>query len=385
MVIPQRIDLSGDWAFTYTPAMPGDHKFPHPDQYSTTMPIPSYWDNNIERLERTVEWSRSYRFNPDYRQVHYPMGAGKPADASLPYILGVGWYAKRVTIGNEYSGNPLSLCIGGASVDTHAWVNGHYLGAHQGHLYPFSFPIEAYVRYGQENLIILAVDNLRDNMASCILRGYKGRSGGVYGNVFLHASGKASIEDLYAYPDATLEHLYFGLSLRGDTQKIKVKWAIEDDLGNIKQSGTQEFAGNLLAWEAKTDGILPWSDHEPTLYSLVVAIYDGDNILDSLKQSFGLRHVAVEGDRIKVNGQRQFLRGLTEHAYFPETCTQPLDKEYYKKRLIILKKLGFNWIRFHTWAPNAQYVEACNEVGFYVQVETPNGFAFSEWTELRPC
>ena len=63
--------------------------------------------------------------------------------------------------------------------------------------------------------------------------------------------------------------------------------------------------------------------------------------------------------------------GLTDHGYFPLTCTPPMDTAYYRKAVQKYQEIGFNWIRFHTTAPHEAYLDACDELGMMVQVEAP--------------
>ena len=92
---PRTVELDGDWQFTYTPN-PGDGPCPTPpeaDAFACRMPVPAYWDDQIDGLRESDFWAHA-RFNPDYRGIEFPLGLDCP-DASLPYLLGVGWYRKE--------------------------------------------------------------------------------------------------------------------------------------------------------------------------------------------------------------------------------------------------------------------------------------------------
>ncbi len=83
-----------------------------------------------------------------------------------------------------------------------------------------------------------------------------------------------------------------------------------------------------------------------------------------------------------LNHSPVFLRGLTDHAYFPETCTVPTSYGFYERTLKILKSIGFNWIRFHTWCPPEECLEAADRLGMLLQVEAPNGFKEQDWLDI---
>ena len=69
---------------------------------------------------------------------------------------------------------------------------------------------------------------------------------------------------------------------------------------------------------------------------------------------------------------------MTEHAYFPQTVHVPRDLAYYGMVTAKRKELGFNFVRFHTYVPLAEYLEAADELGMLVHVES------NELTGIRP-
>lgn len=366
------------WSFGYTKDEPRDGVIALPEtQFAAKMPVPGYWDDHTDRLSRTIKWSRDYAFNPDYRATVYPMGAGKPADCSLPYILGTGWYKKSFMLPQQAQGSKLELICGGAVVDTFVWINGVYLGEHRGHQTPFSFPFEKYAKFGEVNTVVLAVSNVRGGIGSCILRGYKGRSAGIYGDVRVHIAEQVRIEDLFVVLDANLEVLNWSLSLRGDPAEINGAYAVLDG-ERIVLEGRFQGSGSCLRWQSTAAGLAPWSDNDPKLYTIEVALDSGDQV----RSRFGLRYARQIDGRILINGREKLLRGYCEHAYFAKTCTQSLDKAYYMDLVTRCKQIGFNFARFHTWSPNEQYLEACDELGLYVQVEAANFSTPEMWQEM---
>ena len=85
----------------------------------------------------------------------------------------------------------------------------------------------------------------------------------------------------------------------------------------------------------------------------------------------------VSGFDILLNGVPTFLRGSTEHCYFPETANPHCDREKYLRDLGVLKSAGFNFIRCHTWCPPEEFFEACDELGILVQTELPSVYTFA--------
>ncbi|WP_129668574.1 glycoside hydrolase family 2 protein [Phytoactinopolyspora endophytica] len=380
--------LDGEWDFTFTPEGLDGAKPPEADAYDVALPVPGYWDDSREQLQYATFWSADCQFNPEYREISFPIGAGKPVDTSLPYLLGTGWYRTRVVVPGEWSGSTATLFVGGVVMDAAVWVNGAFVDRHEGHLTPFEVELGEHLLPG-ENELLLAVSNVRQDSIGCNIRGFAGRTGGIYRSVRLRLSDAARIGDVYVHPSAELDRLSWSVELRGHAAGAAVlEWEVVDrETGNVRASGRQPAATHgRTIWTTDTCGMRPWSDREPVLYDLRVRLRDADAVVDECEQPFGMRRMATSGRNVLLNGAPVFLRGSTEHAYFPETCTAPTDVDYYRSRLRTLRGLGFNWLRFHTWTPPEEYLQAADEEGMLLQVEAPNGFSEREWLDiLRTC
>ena len=73
-----------------------------------------------------------------------------------------------------------------------------------------------------------------------------------------------------------------------------------------------------------------------------------------------------------LTGAPVYLRGVTEHGYFARTVHAPRDLEYWRMVARRRKELGFNFVRFHTFVPPEEYLDATDELGMLVQVDAPH-------------
>jgi len=83
-------------------------------------------------------------------------GQDGPATA---YYRGIGWYRTHYTVSNDYSGLHFFLKFDGAFSDANVWINGSYLGEHQGGFAAFVFDVTPYVNIGGDNVIAVEVNN----------------------------------------------------------------------------------------------------------------------------------------------------------------------------------------------------------------------------------
>ena len=125
------------------------------------------------------------------------------------------------------------------------------------------------------------------------------------------------------------------------------------------------------------DGLEHWSPENPKLYTLKIKCGDA-----ALERSFGVRRLAADGTRLLLNGRKYFLRGACEHCCYPDTVHPNHDKAHYRRVIKKLKSLGFNHIRFHTYIPEEEYMQAADELGMLMHVECPNNTTVSEWREI---
>ncbi|MBI4024339.1 MAG: beta galactosidase jelly roll domain-containing protein [Verrucomicrobia bacterium] len=373
---PLVLRLDGEWEFAYT-AEPGSGDPPVlPPEFSATMPVPGYWDDHLPRLRASKFWKRA-RFNPDFRPIEFPMGENPP-DASLPYLVGVGWYRQTFTLPPAKEPQTATLHVGGVMLEAWVWINGAFAGHHLGHSTPFEIRMDPLLRPRGQNEIIIAVANTRRDRIGCVIRGYAGYGGGIQRPVHLKITGRQQIKSIYVRGLDHHRKLLWQVSL-GDETRAKLRYAVRDENRIILQG---EIAGDQTTWKTSAAGLMPWSDHVPKLYQIEVSLVERGTILDRVTQPFGLRALERCGTELRLNGRPVFLRGATEHAYFPLTCTPPSDIAVYRSQIRVLKELGFNWLRFHTWTPSEEHLIAADELGMLVQIEPPCGFGEQEWKDI---
>jgi beta-galactosidase/beta-glucuronidase len=165
------------------------------------MSVPAIWDDQVERLRATPFWV-SARFNPNYRRLEFPMGDGSRGlpDASLPYLLGVGWYRTALRLPRDWKPGLVTLQVGGVRLEAWVWLNGVFIGNHLGHSTPFQMRLDEALQSGGPNVLTIAVANTRAAPKGAEhwylgsdVQGYQGRSGGIYRPVSLYVTGPARI------------------------------------------------------------------------------------------------------------------------------------------------------------------------------------------------
>lgn len=379
--IEKHLSLDGDWEFAY------QKQETEPIVYEISMPVPGYWDDCEERLTLAKFWSRDKKINPDYQPFTMPIGSANPPDMSLPYLVGIGRYRKNFQAPMSWKEKSIILHIGGVTMEAWIWLNGTLLAYHEGHLTPFAVPLSENIKPGQKNELVIAVSNSRQDRIGCSIRGNKGKSGGITGSVWLEVTGRIRMADCFVHTDKNQKCLFWQVQLAQTTEAEReatyIEWEIFDTGRRfLVQKGCVSAEEESVAWSSSTEGLMQWSDKNPQIYQLHLVLKQREEILDELWQGYGMRFLEISEGNIFLNQQKIFLRGATDHAYFPKFCTVPRDVAYYRDILKLLKSYGFNWIRFHTWVPPVQCLDAADELGMLLQIEAVNGFSEREWLDM---
>ena len=199
------LSLSGNWRVDYLSSTPytevTEPVILDTSDSVTTLPVPGYWEDMTQQLAST-QLHRKLNINPLYTDQSYPM-TGYCPDMYLPNPVGCLAYEKAFVLENVPQN--AELFIGGVQNIVSAWVNGVYLGRHEGYCTPFAFSIPEGMLTVGENRVTLAVSNNR-------LQGYQGRpvsgltsraanecTGGIYGDV-----------ELRSYPNSKSNHDFLG-------------------------------------------------------------------------------------------------------------------------------------------------------------------------------
>ena len=377
----KRLSLNGFWDIDYISTEPyTSEKEPifwldsKNSENITKFPVPAYWEDELDRMRSTALHTK-LSWNPLYTLQRYPQGGYCP-DMALPNPVGCFGYRRGFTVENAAALGECELYVGGVQNALSAWVNGKYIGRHEGYSAEFSLKIPRDVLVDGENFITLAVSNNR-------LSGYMDRpvsgltsraanecTGGIWGDVEIRCFDRGLCDAYVLVKEDLSEFTVKTIGAEGSEKRVE-----------IFSEGEFVFSVDIPAGMGEitlpAEGFEHWSPDTPILYTLKVTAGE-----DTLVRRFGIRRLTSRGMRLYFNGEPYFFRGICEHCYHPITVHPTRDKNYYRNLIRITKELGFNSIRFHTHVPMPEYMEAADEVGIVIEVETPNNTTYEEWIEI---
>lgn len=363
------LSLNGTWKMGYQEDMYASEQLPQFQGETIENAVPGYWEDMGDRFAKAT-FHDALQINPAYTLQQYPMTDYCP-DMLLPNILGNFFYSR--TFHCEKTHMPATLYFGGVQNAVSVWLNGQFLGRHEGYSTSFEMPIPDGLLKDGENAIVLSVSNhTLDGFDDRPVVGLLSRaacecSGGIWGDVALR---------VYASP---LRDLAVTISQNLKTVNVEVEsaeassfqWAVLDG-EKMLMSGQETGNFSFVA-----ENLEKWSPENPKLYTLRLTC--GDAVLE---RAFGVRRLTVDGVQFRLNGEPYYLRGICEHCYYPETVNPNRDIDFYRNVITKVKELGFNYIRFHTHVPTEEYMQAADELGILMHIESPSNTTYAQWQDI---
>ena len=296
---------------------------------------------------------------------------------------GVAWYRKEFSL-PETDGKEVSVYFGGAYRNSTVYVNGKEAGGHAYGYSSFEINISALVKKGR-NIIAVRLDN------GCEApdRWYSGS--GLYRNVYLTITPAAHIKTwgVVVRPSLTGE-----VTVLTDIVDRRAKAAgtlstrIIGPDGSLaaETSAPIAFAGKsalTVQQQLRINNPVLWSAETPALYRMVVSLSEDMHTLghkpavpqgSTVEVPFGIRSIEIVNRKgMMVNGQSVKLKGVCLHHDCGITGSAYYDTAW-RRRLLALKDIGCNAIRTSHNPPAEEFLDLCDELGFYVIDE-----CFDKW------
>ena len=296
----------------------------------------------------------------------------------LPFV-GVGWYRLDFEAPAFEEGKCATLIFDGAMSHARVYVNGMEVGYWPYGYNSFHFDITPYIKAGEVNTLAVRLEN--ENESS---RWYPGA--GIYRNVHLVVTEDAYVPvwgTQLTTPIVTKELAKVELRTKLTTPEgtdrsiYRIVTDIIDPAGEVvaTNEATLSRYDNTL-FEQEFDIAVPelWSVDNPALYYAKSKIYAGTELKDEYSTRFGIRTLEIIPDKgMFINGEPAKFKGVCNHHDLGPLGAAVNDAAI-RRQIHIMKEMGCNAIRTSHNMPAPELVEACDEMGMMLMLET-----FDEW------
>ena len=327
----------------------------------------------------------------------------KDADDETPgFYRGPVWYRKQLFIDKSQEGRQAVIYFEGANQEVRFYLNGQFVGEHKGGYTRFCFDITSHLRYGQENLFAIYVNNVYNPNIPPLSADFT-FFGGIYRAVYLQFMNPVHI--------ATNDYASSGVYIR--THKVNnsaASVAITTLLTNDMPQATEIRVENIIcdadgkevkktqaevklaAGETKTDiskkikidSPRLWDIDDPYRYMVYTRILDKrkGTLLDEVVNPLGLRWFKFDSEKgFFLNGKGRKLIGTARHQdYFQKG--NALRDELHVQDVLLLKEMGGNYLRVSHYPQDPVIMEMCDKLGIVTSVEIPVVNAVTETEEF---
>lgn len=322
------------------------------------------------------------------------------------------YYRRYIEIPKDYEGKRVMLRFEGVYSSARCWIGGHFIRSHTGGFTSWDCDITDYVRAGQRALLVVGAadlegdakgnynpDGVRQGDPSWGSRYAHHNIGGILRDVMLYALPRHYLAGLHIntcfdrdFLDARLE--IEARAERGGTadspdETLILELKLTDAQGNCaakKRAGLQTGQPGRITVPVSRPR--HWDAEHPYLYTLTAVLMCGEEILETVASRVGFREIHYGGrdqtdsNKIYVNGKEIKLRGTCRHdvsAAGGRSTTREEDWE----EIRAYREANINHIRTSHYPPSRHLLDACDELGMYVEEENSVCFQGANGCEIH--
>lgn len=355
-------------------------------------PRPDFMRDDWVNLNGT--WQFQFDAADDGQAQGWENGLPSPQDILVPFPWGsplsgvedeaqIGWYSRAIEVPADWQGDRVFLVIGASDWHTTAWLDGEQLGTHQGGYTPFEFELTPHLRPGQEQRLVIRVDDVDREFTLEGKQGY-GDARGIWQTPYLEARGAAPLRAVHFSPDIDNDQVEVeAYLLEPATSELTLTLRFPGTgVGEVTQTvpaGSEELSFDVPVPDARL-----WSLDDPYLYP-VEASLAGGGAPDQVTTYFGMRKISVvdlpgsDIPYVALNDEPIYLQLALDQAYHPEGYyTFPSD-EFTRDEVLRAQQIGLNGLRVHIKVPLPRKLYWADRLGMLIMEDLPNA-----WSEPIP-
>lgn len=291
-----------------------------------------------------------------------------------------GRYKTMFSIPQSWQSNRVKIRFDGVHSEYYVYVNNQKAGYHLGGMTPYEIDITNQLKTGVNQLLIKVRSESLADMLGSLTQYAAHQLGGITRKVTLFTVPDLHFTDMRVatdldetYRDATLKvFLKIHNQSHTDYHKTSVRVMLDGFHNYIVQNLPSIPAGKTWqGWmEMKLNQPKLWDNEHPNLYKMTIQVYQDHTLYESLTKKIGFREVEVKGNQLLVNGKAVKLHGVCRHEAHPLTG-RALSPEIWKLDAELYQNGNCNFIRTSHYPPAEEFIELCDELGLFVEVESP--------------
>ena len=326
-----------------------------------------------ENAGEGAAWSAGQTEFPERITVPFPWGSKL---SGIEKKADIGWYQRMVKVPESWKGKRVFLVVGACDWLTKGWLDGRKLGEHQGGYTPFEFELTANVKWGEDQQIVLRVDDTPHPFKLEGKQGY-GEAKGIWQTIYLEARPALHVTSLHYSPDIDAGKVTVQAQLN-DPAPAGAMLTLHFKTGGVADATQTVAAGATeVQFEVAIAKAHLWSLDDPFLYDVDVALSVG-GVEDHVGTYFGMRKISVERlpgtsfPYIALNNQPLYLQITLDQSYHPDGFyTFPSDA-FMRDEILRSKRIGLNANRIHIKVEVPRKLYWADRLGLLIMQDLPN-------------
>jgi beta-galactosidase/beta-glucuronidase len=380
---------------------------------TAAIPRPEYPEPQFERPQwMTLNGLWAFAFDDRDQGLAsnwYAQGLPSPRQVTVPYcfeskLSGIGdtsfhpvvWYQRSIRIPAAWNAQHVLLHFGAVYYQASVWLNGQFLGSHEGGNVPFSFDTTGALKSGNNTLIVRSFNPPTDRS---IARGkqywkpksaeiFYTRTSGIWQPVWLEATGENHLKYVHVTAGQNGRATFEGFLSHHPAQPLSFEITILDNSTSVATTTVQSEEDRVSAFLQVSNPKL-WSPDSPNLYQVRYRLLSGGQPIDTVNSYFGFRTIAVANDRVTINGRPVYLKFLLDQGYWPESVLTPPSDAAIQRDIDLAQSMGFNGVRKHQKVADPRFLYWADKRGLLVSGEIADAYEFTteeverftrEWT-----
>jgi len=336
---------------------------------------------------------------------------------------GVIWFSREFDLPAEMKGKECFLRFLSVDYIAEVWLNGVYLGRHEGFFAPFEFHVTPHLKHGR-NVLVVKVDSPKDPseyrvipdperftrplserfktrrpVALTTIKGslidhwhrpgwqtqfsQDGNTGGIWQSVQLVAAGPVAFQRVLITPKLVRKNNQLDgtalITVDADVfnatgRTVRANIALQargknfhnpEDIKKNKEFVLVPGPNSVKLVQSVRQPALWWCwDHgTPNLYQMRITVAT-DQVHDEVLETFGIRELVLDPKgHWYLNGKRVFARGMRYHS---SIWLGEADRQQFQQDLNRMRDLHINAIRIGSHVEQPQFYDLCDEMGFLV-------------------
>ena len=362
--------------------------YPRPDRVrGTWCTFNGQWDFAFDhnKVGKKEKW---YRQLPATHKIEVPFCyQSKLSGIACTEHCDVVWYARKIIVPADMTSRRL-LHFGAVDYIADVWLDGQYLGSHEGGYTPFTFDITDLTEAGCEyTLTVRAEDRLdfdqprgkqsfRPEPFEC----WYTPVSGIWQSVWLEGVGEYYPVDFRLTPcleRASLKAEVYLNELPKDGF-IRLTASYQGDVvavSDVKVLSDRCVQTELfLRHNERLEGFHMWWPNDPRLYDLTIETIVNGEVSDKVDTYFGMRKVEIVNGKVLLNNHVLYQKLILDQGYWPDGLLTAPSDDALRKDVELTRAMGYNGARKHQKFEDPRYLYWADKLGLLVWGELPSAY-----------